>query len=138
MCECRNDACALLFLQVFANFAGLVQDKLGLPSKRAAALVYMLFHLVSLPLEPPCAQRRIAASGGMTLQVACTASFGFALLCYQFYLVHTLFVVGMLLSATLSGAKPYSYYMLDLYEEAVRDNLSSPARKEYKAATDLV
>ena len=100
---------------MFANFAGLVQDKLGLPSKRAAALVYMLFHLV-----------------------ACTASFGFALLCYQFYLVHTLFVVGMLLSATLSGAKLYSYYMLDLYEEAVRDNLSSPARKEYTAATDLV
>lgn len=82
---------------VFNGFSGLVQEKLGLPTKRSAAFVYMLLHTVAV-----------------------TATFGGALAAYRYYYVHTALVLLMLFAAVMNGAKLYRYYMLDAYADAVR------------------
>lgn len=86
---------------VFNNFSPVIMDNLGITSLRCAAFSYLQFHFVGVVL---------AYLGAMG--------------CYMSYYFHTAIVVLQLLSAVLQGAKMYSYFMLDVYEERLRDRLN--------------
>jgi len=87
---------------VFANFAPVVMSQLGITSMRCAAFSYMQFHAVGV---------------GLTFAVATMA--------YKSYVFHTMLILLMLLSAVVSGARVYSYYMLDVYEEKLREQMAT-------------
>jgi len=91
---------------VFANFAPVVMEQLGISSMRCAAFSYMQFHAVGVAL-----------------------TFGIATIAYKSYAVHTGLMLLMLLSAILSGAKVYSYYMLDAYEEKLNEQVATRTPK---------
>lgn len=44
---------------------------------------------------------------------------------FRRYVFHTMLILLMLLSAVVSGARVYSYYMLDVYEEKLREQMAT-------------